>query len=371
MARKRGRRNSADTAREMCALLAYLGRQGLFDGSSDGFGSLGFDTIMKHFGWDEHKLVSTAEALACCTRESYLLVPIIVDRDARMLRAYAPFTAFSHPLQLSSTECTALVAALSRAGVEDRSLYEKLFQSGTGDESERLLDSAQFLDSSGGNEHTEGLLLLLAKAIHGHQVVRIGYRGADDMVSTTRDVEPMSLSLGNGTWHLHAFCRLRGNLRTFTLRRVESACVTDEVFEPRDLKPIPWQSLLADGLETASLLLEPGTCIEPREWPGMEIGDAGPDGRRAARIPYGNSLWLPRHVVASFGSVQVEEPGDLRDRTGRLARDMHGHAQEIMDAWEETVATADARYWDRSLHVISGAGSAKEALAGTLSHTAS
>ena len=371
MARKRGRKSNTDMAREMCALLAYLGHRGLFDDVPSNSDGLGFDTVMMRFGWDEDKLISIAEMLACCARDSYLLVPIVVDRDARLLRAYAPFTAFGHPLQLSSTERTALVAALSRAGVEDRSLYGKLLPSDAGNEGERMLDSAQFLDSAGGNAHSEGLLLLLAQAIHGHRVVRIGYRNADEAVTTTRDVEPMSFSLENGTWYLHAFCRLRGSLRTFTLRRIEDACMTDEGFEPRALKPVPWQSLLADGLDTASLRIEPEMRIESREWPGLEIKGTEPDGARTAHIPYGNSLWLPRHVTARFGGVRIEEPGDLRDRTAQLARDMHEHARTVMDLWEEAVATADARCWDRSLHVVSGADSAREALVETLSRTAS
>lgn len=48
-----------------------------------------------------------------------------------------------------------------------------------------------------------------------------------------RTIEPVKMLFFMERWHLIAWCRLRNDFRDFRIDRVQSACVTDQHFEPR------------------------------------------------------------------------------------------------------------------------------------------
>jgi predicted DNA-binding transcriptional regulator YafY len=74
-----------------------------------------------------------------------------------------------------------------------------------------------------------GLIDALHAAIEAMAVLRLDYRDAHDAVST-RDVEPLALAFWGGTWTLGAWCRLRGDFRSFRPDRIVRHAATGEVF---------------------------------------------------------------------------------------------------------------------------------------------
>jgi predicted DNA-binding transcriptional regulator YafY len=74
---------------------------------------------------------------------------------------------------------------------------------------------------------------LIAVALEQRRVLHLAYadRGGN---SSERDVEPLGLLWGAGSWYLLAWCRLRGAVRGFRLDRVRSATLTEERFADRD-----------------------------------------------------------------------------------------------------------------------------------------
>lgn len=74
-----------------------------------------------------------------------------------------------------------------------------------------------------------GLIDRLHAAIAAREVLRMNYR--DEAGATTmREVEPLCLSFWGGAWTLGAWCRLRGDFRSFRPDRIARAEATGETF---------------------------------------------------------------------------------------------------------------------------------------------
>ena len=79
-----------------------------------------------------------------------------------------------------------------------------------------------------------GLIDTLHAAIENAQVLRLDYRDGNGEVSA-REVEPLALAFWGGSWTLGAWCRLRGDFRSFRPDRIVALAFTGEVFveDPR------------------------------------------------------------------------------------------------------------------------------------------
>jgi predicted DNA-binding transcriptional regulator YafY len=74
-----------------------------------------------------------------------------------------------------------------------------------------------------------GLIDALHAAILGARVLRLDYRDGNGLVSA-REVEPLALAFWGGSWTLGAWCRLRGDFRSFRPDRIVAQAATGEVF---------------------------------------------------------------------------------------------------------------------------------------------
>src|SRR5688500_2331203 len=74
-----------------------------------------------------------------------------------------------------------------------------------------------------------GLIDTLHAAIENAQVLRLDYRDGNGEVSA-REVEPLALAFWGGSWTLGAWCRLRGDFRSFRPDRIAAFALTGEVF---------------------------------------------------------------------------------------------------------------------------------------------
>jgi predicted DNA-binding transcriptional regulator YafY len=74
-----------------------------------------------------------------------------------------------------------------------------------------------------------GMIDALHAAIENAQVLRLDYRDGNGEVSV-RDVEPLALAFWGGSWTMGAWCRLRGDFRSFRPDRIAVFALTGEVF---------------------------------------------------------------------------------------------------------------------------------------------
>ncbi|MEL6861332.1 MAG: YafY family protein [Pseudomonadota bacterium] len=79
----------------------------------------------------------------------------------------------------------------------------------------------------------------IRKAIRDGVVASLAYRDADGQVSS-RDVQPLSLTVFTDGWMMAAWCRLRSDFRYFRLDRIEAFTLLEERFTPE-----PHQTLAA------------------------------------------------------------------------------------------------------------------------------
>lgn len=81
-------------------------------------------------------------------------------------------------------------------------------------------------------------LTALQQAVQGKRVVHIRYHGIERDRQTKRTIEPTRLYYAMGEWYVEAFCRLRGELRTFRLSRIDKLTPGNERFsEQRHVRP--------------------------------------------------------------------------------------------------------------------------------------
>lgn len=80
------------------------------------------------------------------------------------------------------------------------------------------------------------LFLRLQEAIHQRLVVQLQYHALNTPEATGREVEPLQLVFLDKTWMLTAYCRLRRDVRTFRLDRIDELVVCKEQFTPRQIE---------------------------------------------------------------------------------------------------------------------------------------
>ncbi len=74
-------------------------------------------------------------------------------------------------------------------------------------------------------------IILLRDSISNFQVLFLEYKSGIGIISE-REIEPLGLFFDQNEWNFVAFCRLRGEKRTFLLNRIQSLEVTKGNFPP-------------------------------------------------------------------------------------------------------------------------------------------
>ncbi|EEK11649.1 helix-turn-helix transcriptional regulator [Staphylococcus hominis] len=78
---------------------------------------------------------------------------------------------------------------------------------------------------------TYSYLKKLEICVANRNSVIISYRKSGDDTSNDRQVDPYRIIYWKNKWYLVAYCRLRDDVRTFRVDRIESLTLTDETFE--------------------------------------------------------------------------------------------------------------------------------------------
>ncbi len=98
---------------------------------------------------------------------------------------------------------------------------------------EKISDGAEEEGIFFPEEEDDGIRLIIEKAAAEKRCLEIEYTGRDGR-SSTRVTEPLRLFYRDGARYLYAFCRERGDFRTFKLGRIKEAALLDERFAARE-----------------------------------------------------------------------------------------------------------------------------------------
>jgi predicted DNA-binding transcriptional regulator YafY len=161
----------------------------------------------------------------------------------------------------------------------------------------------------------EPVLHTLRQCTGERRCVRLEYRGFARQESTERVIEPYALTFQWGLWYLVGFCRLRKDMRTFRVDRVQQATPLNDSFSvPADFSVREYleRTMRFEPNYTVTVHLEASVAFEVRERHGhwMEITDHA-DGSITARFGVAGLDWTTGWVL-SYGSLaKVLEPPEL------------------------------------------------------------
>jgi predicted DNA-binding transcriptional regulator YafY len=169
----------------------------------------------------------------------------------------------------------------------------------------------------------EPALHTLRQCIGDRRCVRLQYRSYGQQEETERVLEPYALTFQWGLWYLVGFCRLRQDMRTFRVDRIQQVTALEELFTmPRDFSVREYleRSMRFGPSYTVVVHLEADVAFQARERHGhwMEITDHA-DGSITARFGVGGLDWATGWVL-SYGSLaEVVEPPELIARVREAA----------------------------------------------------
>jgi proteasome accessory factor C len=136
-------------------------------------------------------------------------------------------------------------------------------------------------------------------------------------------VDPVRLLTVSGRTYLEAWCRLREDLRTFHLGRVQAVEVLDEPSTPPPGLPArdPGEGLFQPGPDdlVVRLALAPAAGWVAEYYPTDAVEDHG-DGRLVVVLRARDEAWVRRLVLSLGAAVQVLEPAELAEQVREDAR---------------------------------------------------
>jgi predicted DNA-binding transcriptional regulator YafY len=175
-------------------------------------------------------------------------------------------------------------------------------------------------------------LVAILSALSSERVLAIAYAGKEREGIEERLIEPRVLHNFAGNWYLFAFCRLRQDLRMFSLDRMRAVQVLDERFDyPADFDPQAFVQRAFGVFKTgpvreARLQFSPfiSTWVVDQVWHRDQVVVRTEVGGLEMRLPYaGDGVDLVREVMKFGPEVVVVEPVELREAiVRRLARTM-------------------------------------------------
>jgi proteasome accessory factor C len=165
---------------------------------------------------------------------------------------------------------------------------------------------------------------VVRQALEQGRALRLTYWTASRDATSERVVDPMRLLTASGSTYLEAWCRLREDVRTFHLGRVQHVDVLDEAAAPpvglpeRDLG----EGLFQPGPEdlVVRLALRPAAAWVAEYYPTDSVEDVG-DGTQVVTLRARDEAWVRRLVLSLGPAASVLEPSWLRDRVLQDAKE--------------------------------------------------
>ena len=164
----------------------------------------------------------------------------------------------------------------------------------------------------------------LRQCIGDRRRARIIYRSYGNEGDTEREVDPYGLSLQWGLWYLVAFCRLRGELRTFRVDRIQEAEPLKSTFSrPRDfsLRDYLSRTMSFEPAHIVAVQLDARIYGVVRERHGhwMRLGSVT-DGHFVAEFGVATLDWATGWILGHGAMAKALQPPELVERVMQAAR---------------------------------------------------
>jgi len=176
----------------------------------------------------------------------------------------------------------------------------------TRETAEQLVRVLEFFPPHARFDAREPYMREILEALEHHQVLHIGYRRPTDNISIERDFEPHQLHYSaSGSWYVTGYDRLRKDIRSFRLSRIQSLRASGETFEPRIM-------LLAPGRHIeVRVRFHPFVIAHVRERQHYTYHHDEPGGVMVYRV---GELREIQSWIFGFGAhAEVLSPRELRD----------------------------------------------------------
>jgi predicted DNA-binding transcriptional regulator YafY len=170
----------------------------------------------------------------------------------------------------------------------------------------------------------EPMLHTLRQCIGERRCARLEYRSLARQESTGRVTEPYALTFQWGLWYLIGFCRLRQDMRTFRVDRIQQVTPLEDSFAiPAGFSAREYleRTMRFEPNHAVVVRLDASVAFKVRERHGhwMEITDQA-DGSITARFGVASLDWTTGWVL-SYGSLaKVLEPPELIARVCEAAK---------------------------------------------------
>jgi len=163
----------------------------------------------------------------------------------------------------------------------------------------------------------------LRQCIGDRRCVKMLYRGLSRQHDTERIVEPYALSLQWGLWYLVGFCRLRQDLRTFRVDRIQEVTpLKDPFIRPRDFSVREHLSRMARAEPAYKVVVHLDASVARQVWERhghwMDITQHS-DGSITASFMENNLDWPAGWVLGYGSTARIVEPPELIARVRQAA----------------------------------------------------
>ncbi|MBN1641434.1 MAG: YafY family transcriptional regulator [Anaerolineae bacterium] len=178
----------------------------------------------------------------------------------------------------------------------------------------------------------ESALHVLRQCVIDRRCARVTYRAPGRDEANARVIEPYALSFRWGLWYLVGYCRLRQEMRTFRVDRIQEAAPLDERFEMPasfDVRDHLDHTLWSEPNYRVVVRLYPAVTTKARDLYGhwMEIEEQ-PGGGAIARFGVHNLDWTTGWVLGLGAGAQVISPPELSARVREAAHGALRHYEE-------------------------------------------
>lgn len=183
----------------------------------------------------------------------------------------------------------------------------------------------------GGGLRDKSILNSLRQAAKHRSVVSFRYTNTDG-VEEERETEPIGLAWKGYAWYLYAYCRLRGDYRTFRLSRLNALRVHLEHFVSRGVRmeelDARWGSKEIETPIAIVLRFHPRMKVRVEESFGWENVDKLEDGSLLVRASFPDNNWLYGMLLSYGPDVQVLEPSIIAEKIKDLAKQMYSQYEK-------------------------------------------
>ena len=167
-------------------------------------------------------------------------------------------------------------------------------------------------------------LALLEQATRQRKRVSMRYRRASGELGP-RDVDPYGLVYRQGAWLLVGFCRLRREVRSFRLDRMQDVTVAPKPRTPDFERPAdfdarryvdrsPWTFAVEPPVKVDLEIRPQAAAVQNEDFGESAKRKQGADGAARVKFSCPNPEYLVTRVLAAKGALVVKSPDALRAR---------------------------------------------------------